>query len=255
MCPDDLGAKGRASLEGGTPWEKNPDMKGEGKRRCSITTRRQQSGLLKRNATTMARGGRAKFKRGGGRNFSKHLELNEEGTAVSTDPKRSKRDAEEDEDEEGDEDDENEEEDSEEEESDDEEGTPAAPALQQQELSRIERKALKKGKKKEAVEEVDEDEDEDPLLANPNRTIGRMKISDLSAPRELTRKEREANEKAEAKEKYMKLHVQGKTEQAQKDLARLAKIRAEREAAQAKRKAEADARAVEIEAKKATGRR
>jgi len=38
----------------------------------------------------------------------------------------------------------------------------------------------------------------------------------------------------------MQLHVQGKTEQAQKDLSRLAKIRAEREAAQAKRKAEAD---------------
>jgi hypothetical protein len=38
----------------------------------------------------------------------------------------------------------------------------------------------------------------------------------------------------------MQLHVQGKTDQAQKDLARLAKIRAEREAAQARRKAEAD---------------
>ena len=69
----------------------------------------------------------------------------------------------------------------------------------------------------------------------------------------------------------MQLHAQGKTEQAQKDLARLAKIRAEREAAQAKRKAEADgrllalqrvpilqfgpAKATEIETKKATGRR
>jgi hypothetical protein len=60
-------------------------------------------------------------------------------------------------------------------------------------LSRAERKALKKqGKKKEVVEEdeEDEDEDEDPLLANPNRTVGRMKISDLVAPREMTRKER-----------------------------------------------------------------
>lgn len=36
------------------------------------------------------------------------------------------------------------------------------------------------------------------------------------------------------------LHEQGKTEQAKTDLARLAKIRAEREAAQAKRKAEAE---------------
>ena len=36
------------------------------------------------------------------------------------------------------------------------------------------------------------------------------------------------------------LHVQGKTDEAKADLSRLAKIRAEREAAQAKRKAEAE---------------
>jgi len=199
----------------------------------------------------MARGRGRNIKRGGGRNFSKHLELNEEGTAVAVDPR--KRDAEDDEDDE--EGEEEEEEESEEEESE-EEGVPPAAATQQQELSRADRKALKKqGKKKEVVDEEDDDEDEDPLLANPNRTVGRMKISDLEAPREPTRKEREAKEKAEAKDRYMKLHVQGKTEQAQKDLARLAKIRAEREAAQAKRKAETDARAAEIEAKKAAGAR
>jgi hypothetical protein len=69
----------------------------------------------------------------------------------------------------------------------------------------------------------------------------------------------------------MQLQAEGKTETAQKDLARLAKIKAEREAAQAKRKAEADgmwstvhlgfilpfgpAKAAEIEAKKGTGKR
>ena len=36
------------------------------------------------------------------------------------------------------------------------------------------------------------------------------------------------------------MHAEGKTDQAKSDLARLAKIRAEREAAAAKRKAEAD---------------
>jgi hypothetical protein len=65
------------------------------------------------------------------------------------------------------------------------------------------------------------------------------------------------------------LHVQGKTQEAKSDLARLAKIRADREEAQAKRKAEAEgqpillicffsnlwsvyvvAKAAEIEAKK-----
>ena len=68
---------------------------------------------------------------------------------------------------------------------------------------------------------------------------------------------REAKEKKEAQERYWKvcldgmpiyapthvssqLHAQGKTDQAKADLARLAKIRAEREAAQAKRKAEAE---------------
>jgi hypothetical protein len=38
----------------------------------------------------------------------------------------------------------------------------------------------------------------------------------------------------------LQLHAQGKTDQAKSDLARLAKIRAEREEAQAKRKAEAE---------------
>lgn len=40
--------------------------------------------------------------------------------------------------------------------------------------------------------------------------------------------------------RYVQLHEQGKTDQAKADLARLAKIRAEREAAQAKRKAETE---------------
>ena len=105
---------------------------------------------------------------------------------------RSKREAEDDDDDdedEGDEDGENEEEGSEEEESEEEAPVPAATNQPHEELSRAERKALKKqGKKKEVAE--DEDEDEDPLLANPNRAVGRMKISDLNAPREPTRKER-----------------------------------------------------------------
>jgi hypothetical protein len=71
---------------------------------------------------------------------------------------------------------------------------------------------------------------------------------------------REQKEKQEAKDRYWKvsfyllichpwllliiyfvqLHVQGKTDEAKADLSRLAKIRAEREAAQAKRIAEAE---------------
>lgn len=70
---------------------------------------------------------------------------------------------------------------------------PSAVLPEQEGLSRADRKALKKqGKKKAKVEgEDEEDEDEDPLLANPNRTVGRMKISDLAAASgETSKKER-----------------------------------------------------------------
>ncbi|KAI0326287.1 hypothetical protein GY45DRAFT_122109 [Cubamyces sp. BRFM 1775] len=184
--------------------------------------------------------GTFKQKRGGGRN--KHLTLDENGTAVATDrwAPRGRRT-------EGDDDDEDDDEEEEEEESEEsEDEAPAAPSATsaQPELSRAERRELKKkkGQAKQANgEDEEEDEDEDPLLANPNIAAGkRLNISDLSAPRELSRKEREAKEKKEAQERYWKLHAQGKTDQAKSDLARLAKIRAEREAAQAKRKAEAE---------------
>lgn len=59
-----------------------------------------------------------------------------------------------------------------------------------------------------------------------------------SAP-ELSRREREAIEKQKAKERYQKLHAEGKTEEARKDLARLAIIRKQREEAAAKRAEEA----------------
>lgn len=45
---------------------------------------------------------------------------------------------------------------------------------------------------------------------------------------------------------FLKLHAAGKTDQAKLDLARLAKIRKEREEAQAKRKAEAEGLLIDI---------
>jgi len=193
----------------------------------------------------MARGG-FKQKRGGGRSFSKNLVLDEHGTAVSTDKPRRRGKKEDDSDDDDDSDEEEEEE--EEEEDSDEEEDPKA------ELTRAERKALKKNQKAKAdAEEKAEgsDIDNDPLLANPNTSVGkRLNIADLSAPRQLSRREREAKDAKDAKERYWKLHEQGKTDQAKTDLARLQKIRAEREAAQARRKAEADTKAAEIEQKK-----
>ncbi|KAJ3775786.1 casein kinase substrate phosphoprotein PP28-domain-containing protein [Lentinula raphanica] len=204
--------------------------------------------------------GKFKTKRGGGRQFSKHMVLDENGTAVSTD----KRWRDKDDDGSGSDDEEEEDEEEEEEEESEEEEEEEAEDSNKPELSRAERKELKKKQAAEKVKQKQkqagggdqEDSEDDSDLINPNHVKNKMNISDLSAPRELSRKEREAKQKKEAQDKYWKLHVAGKTDQAKADLSRLAKIRADREAAAAKRKAEADAKQAEMEAKqKASGRR
>ncbi|KAH7882040.1 casein kinase substrate phosphoprotein PP28-domain-containing protein [Phlebopus sp. FC_14] len=203
----------------------------------------------------MVRGtGKFKTKRGGGRNFSKHLVLDEDGTAVATDPRRARKT------DDGDDADADSDEDEEEESEASSSDSPPAPSssVPQPELTRAERRELKKKQaaakhahKPTANSDGEEDGDgDDADLINPNHVEKKLNISDLGAPRELTRKEREAKEKQEAKDRYWKLHVAGKTAEAKSDLARLQKIRAEREAAQAKRKAEAEAKAAEVEAKK-----
>ncbi|KAF5392128.1 hypothetical protein D9757_003197 [Collybiopsis confluens] len=193
-----------------------------------------------------------------GSSGNKNLELDANGTAVSKDKKRRDRNAEGDSDEDDDDEDDSEEEESEEEEDEEDEGTQqeAKP-----ELSRTERKELKKKQTADKLKQKqkqsgggggsDDDSDDDSDLINPNHVKRQMNISDLNAPRELSRKEREAKEKKEAQDKYWKLHAAGKTDQAKSDLARLAKIRAERDAAAAKRKAEAEAKQAELDAKKA----
>ena len=55
---------------------------------------------------------------------------------------------------------------------------------------------------------------------------------------QLSRREREELEKQRARENYLRLHAEGKTEQARADLARLALIRREREEAAKKREQE-----------------
>ncbi|XP_071400140.1 pdgfa associated protein 1a [Centroberyx affinis] len=86
-------------------------------------------------------------------------------------------------------------------------------------------------KKKSGVEGLIE-------IENPNRVSQKSKKVaeiDVTAPRELSRREREEIEKQKAKERYMKLHLEGKTEQARADLARLAIIKKQREDAAKKR--------------------
>ncbi|KAH8829349.1 casein kinase substrate phosphoprotein PP28-domain-containing protein [Flagelloscypha sp. PMI_526] len=173
----------------------------------------------------MVRGsGKFKTKRGGGRNFSKHMVLDADGTAVPDQKWRNKG-----------------EENSDSESGSEEASEESAEASEEEqeaqpEMSRAERKAMKK---KQDVEKTagEDEEEEDPDLINPNHVQKKMNIKDLNAPRELSRREREQKEKKDAQDRYWKLHEQGKTDQAKSDLARLAKIRAEREQAKAKREA------------------
>lgn len=105
-----------------------------------------------------------------------------------------------------------------------------------------------KGSSSESEEESSSDDDSKRRsgveglieIENPNRVSQKSKKVtelDLNAPRELSRREREEIEKQKSKERYMKLHYEGKTEQARADLARLAIIRKQREEA-AKKKEE-----------------
>lgn len=55
---------------------------------------------------------------------------------------------------------------------------------------------------------------------------------------QLSRREREALEAQQARERYLKLHAEGKTDEARADLARLAIIREQREAERLRKLAE-----------------
>lgn len=108
--------------------------------------------------------------------------------------------------------DEEEEDEESEEESEEEE---EAEEADKSELSRAERKELKKKqaaekmkqKQKQAGGGGDDDSEDDSDLINPNHVKSKMNISDLSAPRELSRKEREAKDKKEAQDKYWKVRA------------------------------------------------
>ncbi|GJT35647.1 28 kDa heat- and acid-stable phosphoprotein [Tanacetum coccineum] len=77
---------------------------------------------------------------------------------------------------------------------------------------------------------------ENPNMARP-KTL-KARDADLDKTSELSRREREEIEKQRAHERYMKLQEQGKTDQAKKDLERLALIRQQRAEAAKKREEE-----------------
>jgi len=200
----------------------------------------------------MVRGKERRARRGGGRHFSaKMANYREEGTGKAPsgvpDDKKSKSGSEEEDSEEsgsGEEEEDSEESGSgsgsEEESSKEEAATSTQP-----ELSRAERRDQKKKKQEKPAE----GEDEDPYLINPNH-VQKMNISDLNTPREPSRRDIERQEKKAATERYWKLHLLGQTDQARADLKRLEEIRKNRDAAQAKRKAETAAKAEEVKARK-----
>ncbi|XP_057764411.1 uncharacterized protein LOC130985445 isoform X1 [Salvia miltiorrhiza] len=77
---------------------------------------------------------------------------------------------------------------------------------------------------------------ENPNLVKPKNLKARD--ADLEKTSELSRREREEIEKQKAHERYMRLQEQGKTDQAKKDLERLALIRQQRAEAAKKREEE-----------------
>lgn len=94
-------------------------------------------------------------------------------------------------------------------------------------------------------------------VANPNRMQRKAKkAADLTvdAKVELSRKEREEIERQRKEAQYRKLHEAGKTEEARRDLARLAIIRKEREEAAKKRQLEEEKQLQEKKKKEATSR-
>ncbi|WOL11007.1 28 kDa heat- and acid-stable phosphoprotein-like [Canna indica] len=96
---------------------------------------------------------------------------------------------------------------------------------------------------------LDASEIQNPNLVKPRNVKARA--ADVESSPELSRREREEIEKQKAHERYMRLQEQGKTEQARKDLERLALIRQQRAEAAKKREEEKTAK----EQKKAEARK
>uniref|UniRef100_A0A175YM61 Casein kinase substrate phosphoprotein PP28 domain-containing protein n=1 Tax=Daucus carota subsp. sativus TaxID=79200 RepID=A0A175YM61_DAUCS len=122
-------------------------------------------------------------------------------------------------------------------------GTSSRPkTFRQEEAEDIEDEKLEE----ESEEESDDSEGEEKKkgtegiidIVNPNLVKPKnLKARDIDIEKttELSRREREEIEKQKAHERYMRLQEQGKTEQARKDLDRLALIRQQRAEAAKKR--------------------
>ncbi|POM60059.1 hypothetical protein PHPALM_31127 [Phytophthora palmivora] len=83
-----------------------------------------------------------------------------------------------------------------------------------------------------------------------NKVMKAKDMDDNAAPQQLSRREREAIEKERAAAYYMKKHLAGETDEAKKDLARLAEVKRRREEAEQRKKEEEAAAAEREKAKK-----
>jgi Casein kinase substrate phosphoprotein PP28 len=116
-------------------------------------------------------------------------------------------------------------------------------------IARKNKKVAEVGDMPTDSEEEEESDDED-MPANPNHTAkARNQARAPTAPptdapkkavdkENLSRREREALQAQLAKERYQKLHAEGKTDEARADLARLKLVREQRDAAAARKQAE-----------------
>ena len=128
----------------------------------------------------------------------------------------------------------------------------AAKAKKEAAIARKSKKVAKPGDLPSSDEDEDEESDSDDAPANPNHTA-KSRSQASAAPRDpdsktganasssgaqLSRREREALQAQQAKERYQKMHAEGKTDEARADLARLSLIRERREVEAARKKAE-----------------
>ncbi|XP_019168617.1 PREDICTED: 28 kDa heat- and acid-stable phosphoprotein-like [Ipomoea nil] len=126
-------------------------------------------------------------------------------------------------------------------------GTSAArPRTFRKEEAEVEEEEISENESGEESEGSDKDQRQKGLqgiieIENPNLVKAKnlkAKDVDMEKTTELSRREREEIEKQKAHERYMRLQEQGKTEQAKKDLERLAMIRQQRAEAAKKREEE-----------------
>ncbi|KAF8423878.1 casein kinase substrate phosphoprotein PP28-domain-containing protein [Tirmania nivea] len=133
------------------------------------------------------------------------------------------------------------------------EGTTAMTREERRAADKVRKEAAIARKKAAAATSDDEEEEEDSAsIGNPNLAPENPNAPGNASSGGISRRAREAKEAAAAKERWQKMHLAGKTDEAKADLARLALIKKEREEKAKQRQAELEERkaaaAIKLEA-------